>query len=114
MALLQTVKKMMPRFRSRKPDILGNAWDAAGHGKRLKNWWPSSESVNSLLAASLAILRTRSRNAVRNNPVASNAIEAMVVNCIGTGIKPQSKAPEPQNPKTPKPQSLYELLKNNI
>lgn len=94
MALLQTVKKMMPRFRGRKPDILGNAWDAAGHGKRLKNWWPSSESVNSLLAASLAILRTRSRNAVRNNPVASNAIEAMVVNCIGTGIKPQSKAPD--------------------
>lgn len=94
MALLQTIKKMMPRFRGRKPNILGNAWDAAGHGKRLKNWWPSSESVNSLLAASLGILRSRSRNAVRNNPVASNAIEAMVVNCIGTGIKPQSKAPD--------------------
>ena len=34
----------------------------------------------------------RSHDIVRKNPYAMNAIEAIVSNCIGTGIKPQSKA----------------------
>ena len=68
------------------------AYDGAGHGKRLGNWHPSNSSINSLLASSLATLRTRSHDIVRKNPYALNAIEAIVSNCIGTGIKPQSKA----------------------
>lgn len=68
------------------------AYDGAGHGKRLGNWHPSNSSINSLLASSLATLRTRSHDIVRKNPYALNAIEAIVSNCIRTGIKPQSKA----------------------
>ena len=68
------------------------AYDGAGHGKRLGNWYPSNSSINSLLASSLATLRTRSHDIVRKNPYAANAIEAIVSNCIGTGIKPLSKA----------------------
>ncbi len=94
MALLKTVKKLTTRFKKQGKHFFANAWDAAGSGKRLKNWWPSSESVNSLLAANLETLRNRSRSAVRNNPAASNAIDSIVTNCIGTGIKPQSKAPD--------------------
>ena len=45
-----------------------------------------------MLASSLSTLRTRSHDIVRKNPYALNAIEAIVSNCIGTGIKPQSKA----------------------
>lgn len=67
-------------------------YDGAGHGKRLGNWYPSNSSINSLLTSSLATLRTRSHDIVRKNPYALNAIEAIVSNCIGTGIKPQSKA----------------------
>ena len=94
MALLKTVKKFASRMKKQSQKIFGSAWDAGGSGKRFKNWWPSDESMNSLLAANLSILRSRSRNSVRNNPVASNAIESIVVNCIGSGIKPQSKAPD--------------------
>ncbi len=68
------------------------AYDGAGHGKRLGNWYPSNSSINSLLASNLNTLRTRSHDIVRKNPYAMNAIEAIVSNCIGTGIKPQSKA----------------------
>jgi lambda family phage portal protein len=68
------------------------AYDGAGHGKRLGNWYPSSSSVNTLLASSLSMLRTRSHDIVRKNPYAANAIDSIVSNCIGTGIKPQSKA----------------------
>ncbi|GHU19508.1 phage portal protein [Alphaproteobacteria bacterium] len=67
-------------------------YDGAGHGKRLGNWYPSSSSINTLLASSLSTLRTRSHDIVRKNPYASNAIDSIVSNCIGTGIKPQSKA----------------------
>jgi lambda family phage portal protein len=68
------------------------AYDGAGHGKRLGNWYPSNSSVNTVLASNLSILRTRSHDIVRKNPYAANAIDSIVSNCIGTGIKPQSKA----------------------
>ena len=68
------------------------AYDGAGHGKRLGNWYPSNSSINSLLASNLNTLRSRSHDIVRKNPYALNAIESIVSNCIGTGIKPQSKA----------------------
>ena len=78
-----------------KKKMMG-AYDGAGHGKRLGNWYPSSSSINSLLASSLATLRTRSHDIVRKNPYASNAIDSVVSNCVGTGIKPQSKAKDPK------------------
>jgi lambda family phage portal protein len=67
-------------------------YDGAGHGKRLGNWHPSSSSINALLASSLSTLRSRSHDLVRKNPYAANAVDSIVSNCIGTGIKPQSKA----------------------
>ena len=36
-------------------------------------------------------MRSRSRDMVRRNAWASNAIESFVGNCVGTGIKPQSR-----------------------
>lgn len=68
------------------------SYDGASYGKRLAHWHASSESINSILASNLSVLRNRSRDIVRKNPYAANAIEAIVSNCIGTGIKPQSKA----------------------
>ncbi len=68
------------------------AYDGAGHGRRLGNWYPSIGSINTLLSSNLSTLRTRSHDIVRKNPYALNAIEAIVSNCIGTGIKPQSRA----------------------
>lgn len=68
------------------------AYDGAGQGKRLGNWYPSTSSVNSLLASNLNTLRTRSHDIIRKNPYAANAVDSIVSNCIGTGIKPQSKA----------------------
>ncbi len=67
-------------------------YDGAGHGKRLVNWYPNNSSINSLLTSNLQTLRNRSHDIVRKNPYAFNAIESIVSNCIGTGIKPQSKA----------------------
>ena len=68
------------------------AYDGSSHSKRLAHWNASSESINSILASNLSTLRNRSHDIVRKNPYAANAVEAIVSNCIGTGIKPQSKA----------------------
>lgn len=73
---------------------MANNLDAAGHGRRLQNWQPSSDSINSIIFNNIETIRSRSRNAVLNNPTAFNAIESIVANCVGTGIKPQSKAPD--------------------
>lgn len=67
-------------------------YDGAGHGKRLVNWNPTGASVNSLIYNNADLLRRRSHDIVRKNPYAANSIDALVSNCIGTGIKPQSKA----------------------
>ena len=85
-------KKPKHNIKTRLRNIVMNAWDAAGQGVRLKNWQASSESINSLLLGSLSVLRRRSRKIVLNNPVAFSAIDTIVSNCIGTGIKPQSKS----------------------
>jgi capsid protein len=66
------------------------AYDGAGHGKRLGNWYPSSSSINTILDSNLSILRTRSHDIVRKNPYAANAIDSIVSNCIGTGIRATS------------------------
>ncbi|MBV0900105.1 MAG: phage portal protein [Wolbachia endosymbiont of Fragariocoptes setiger] len=75
-----------------KPKAKSSAWDASGFGRRVMYWQPGSENINSLLAHNLETLRSRSRDMVRKNPYAANIIDTIVSNCVGTGIKPQSKA----------------------
>ena len=68
------------------------AYEVAGSGRRALAWLPGNPGVNAAIFASGEALRTRSRDLVRRNPWAANAVEAFVANCIGTGIKPQSMA----------------------
>lgn len=88
--LLKAFKKMASRKKRLQP--LATAWDASSADKRLKNWMVTSDSINSLIAGSQDVLRGRSRQVVLNSPIASNAIDTIVSNCIGSGIKPQAKA----------------------
>lgn len=49
-------------------------------------------NINSLLSHSLETLRSLSRDVVRKNNYTANINDTIVSNCVGTGIKPQSKA----------------------
>jgi lambda family phage portal protein len=69
-----------------------SAYEVAGSGRRALAWAPGNPGVNAAIFASGDALRSRSRDLVRRNPWAANAIEAFVANCIGTGIKPRSMA----------------------
>lgn len=66
-------------------------YDSAGQGYRLGKWQPTTESINAILNSNVEVVRARARDIVRKNPYASNSIDVLVSNCIGTGIKPQSK-----------------------
>ncbi|NSM56801.1 phage portal protein, partial [Wolbachia endosymbiont of Atemnus politus] len=73
-----------------------STWDAAGSGRRVMYWQGESGSISNLLSQSLEHLRSRSGDMVRKNPYVANIVDAIVSNCIGTGIKPQSKAKDPE------------------
>jgi lambda family phage portal protein len=84
----------------RKPKVKALGYDAAGTGRRLQTWVPTTDSANAILFQDAALLRSRSRDMARKNAYAANGIEAIVANAVGTGIKPQSKAMDAEIRKT--------------
>ena len=69
-------------------------YEAAAATRRTTGWTPSTSDINTLIFGSLDTLRSRSRDTVRKNPWATNALDSFVGNCIGTGIKPRSQYPD--------------------
>lgn len=73
---------------------LSNGFDAASQSARLANWQTTGAGINSLINGGGDTLRQRSRDTIRKNPLADNAISSYVSNCVGTGIKPESLHPD--------------------
>lgn len=69
----------------------GSAFDAASFGRRMKNYNPTSGSVNAVLNGSLATVRRRARDQVRNVPWMRKADRSYVANVVGNGIIPIPK-----------------------
>jgi len=69
-------------------------YEAAATTRRTTGWLPATSDINTLVFRNLDTLRARSRDMVRRNPWAANALDAFVANAIGTGIKPQSLHPD--------------------
>lgn len=57
----------------------------------LRGWRPAVSDADSDAAADLTILRARSRDLMRNAPLAAGAINTMVTNVVGTGLSLQSR-----------------------
>lgn len=70
-------------------------YEAAAATRRTQGWNPSTEGINALITGGGDALRSRSRDMVRRNSWACNAVESFVGNAVGTGIKPQAKHPDP-------------------
>lgn len=69
-------------------------YEAAAATRRTTGWLPATSDINTLVFRNLDTLRARSRDMVRRNPWAANALDAFVANAIGTGINPQSLHPD--------------------
>jgi lambda family phage portal protein len=85
---------ILGRFISRTPKGARNYFDGGAQRRRLRSWQPTQYTTNVILSAQGALLRSRARDAMRNNPHANAACESFVANLIGTGVKPSSMLTE--------------------
>lgn len=76
------------RFISRQ--MLG-AYRGSEAGRLRGSWTPGGGSADRDLLPELATLRERSRDLVRNDGIASGAVDTITTNIIGSGIRPQSR-----------------------
>ncbi|ACL60602.1 phage portal protein [Methylobacterium nodulans] len=68
---------------------------AGGTGRRSRSWRIGSYGPNTAITYALDELRRKSRDQARKNPYARAAVDRLVTNIVGTGIKPQSTAAIP-------------------
>lgn len=66
------------------------AYDAAGKGRATEGWRTAGTSADAEIAAAGSILRDRMRDLVRNNAVAAQAVQVLVNNIVGAGIRPRA------------------------
>src|SRR5215208_4078747 len=74
---------------TRRARMEGNAYQTVGVGQRSIRWRPASLGPNAALDGAAQTLRNQSRDMVRKNALAGAAVERIVSNTIGTGIKPK-------------------------
>ncbi|MBW2342514.1 MAG: phage portal protein [Deltaproteobacteria bacterium] len=64
-------------------------YEGAAYGRRMSTWGTSTAGANTTLFSSLGTLRARSRQLVRNDPLATGGMDTLVANLVGTGITPR-------------------------
>lgn len=75
------------RFRARMFEAVSSAYVGASRSDRaLSQWNPAIGDADSDSIYDLDILRARSRDLMRNAPLASGAINTVVTNVVGTGL----------------------------
>ena len=68
-------------------------YDAADGGRLTHGWRRTNhQSADSAIAIAGASLRDRSRDLSRNNPMAAQAVQVLVNNLVGPGIRPRAKS----------------------
>jgi len=79
---------MARKSKSRKLVDVQARYDAAGTGRRLRGWNPSSSGPNKAIA-NLATIRNRSRDSIRNEWSGASGVRSWTSNLVGTGIVPR-------------------------
>jgi len=81
----------LSRLRDRKMiELAGSAFKSAEITRLRGDWKPFNDSA-SPSGYDLSVIRKRSRDANRNDPIASGTTDTMKINIVGSGLKPQSK-----------------------
>lgn len=80
------------RLRARLTMALAGGYTGASKTRRgLKEWSPFGYDADSDILPDLPALRERSRDLIRNTPLATGAIKTKVTSVIGTGLRLQSR-----------------------
>lgn len=70
-------------------------YEAAAKGRGTSGWKAGGTSADAEIAKAGAALRDRMRDLVRNNPIAAQAVQVLVNNIVGTGIRPRAATSDP-------------------
>ena len=82
----------LARMRSRvMASSFGNYTAGEPNHRGMRLWATSSNSANDALSGSLKKMRERSRDLMRNTPIATGAISSVVLNVVGDGLVLQSQ-----------------------
>lgn len=77
--------------------MLDGAWNGASKSRRsMAGWQTPSLSADGAILPDLSTLRDRSRDLVRNNPLACGAINTVVTRVVGTGLSVHPSIPAAQ------------------
>lgn len=90
----KTISYFSPRTglqRARARALESLSYEGAKTGRRGDGWLAAPTDANAEIGASLAKLRQRSRDLVRNNPFASKVILEIERHSVGYGITPQAR-----------------------
>jgi len=80
------------RLKARVSLALVGGYAGASRSKRsLSQWITGNSDPDSVILPDLAVLRERSRDLVRNAPLATGAINTVVTNAVGQGLKLQAR-----------------------
>ncbi|SIR08694.1 phage portal protein, lambda family [Paracoccus thiocyanatus] len=74
---------------------LRRGYEAAARGRGTSGWQAGSTSADAEISSAGAALRDRMRDLVRNNPIAAQAVQVLVNNIVGTGIRPRAATADP-------------------
>lgn len=81
----------MRRAAARGAVALAGGYSGAGFRENMAGWQPGVGDADASTVYDLAMLRARSRDLVRNSPIAAGAIETQVTHVVGTGLTLQSR-----------------------
>ncbi|MFC4669687.1 phage portal protein [Seohaeicola nanhaiensis] len=80
------------RYTSRIANFnLRRAYDGAAKGRLSDGWRTASTSADAEVRVAGGLLRDRMRDLVRNNALAAQAVQVLVNNIVGTGIRPRAR-----------------------
>jgi lambda family phage portal protein len=81
----------LKRHQSRAAMALGGGYVGAGYSERFAHWQPGVRDADGDTVRDLRELRARSRDLVRNSPIAAGAIETQCTHIVGSGLTLQSR-----------------------
>lgn len=73
-------------------DNLRRSYDGASRGRSTDGWTAGNRSADAEVGAAGALLRDRMRDLVRNDALAAQAVQVLVNNIVGPGIRPRAKS----------------------
>lgn len=81
----------LERHKARAMTALSGGYTGAGYHERMAYWMPGNGDADADITMDLRDLRSRSRDLIRNSPIAAGAIETQVSHVIGTGLTLQAR-----------------------